>query len=132
MNDVDATVLVFGIVVVLALVSAYLFLCVLLWRNLSGLRALLVLAFLAIGAGTVWSYVAAGVGLFLSFCSGCFSTGTPTNNAYILTLGLPFPDSALPFVDLNFPIVVGVLYLLGLIPALARLRIRRSPRSGTS
>jgi hypothetical protein len=126
MNDLDAKVLIFGSILVFALVGAYLFLCVLLWRKLSGLRALLVLAFLAIGAGTIWAYLGAGVGLLLSFgCPSCFRLGTPTSNAYSLTFGLPFRDSALPFGDLNFPIIVAALYLLGLIPALFRLQAQR-------
>src|SRR5438477_10058553 len=98
--SLDPAVLILSSVLVLAIVSAYLFLCVWLWKTYTGREALLLLALCAVCAGAIWAFLATGVGLFLSFCSGCFSPGTSTRNAFSVTLGLPLLDSALPFGEL--------------------------------
>jgi fucose permease len=125
----DPAVLILSSVLVLAIVGTYLFLCVRLWKTYTGRQALLLLAFCAIGAGSVWAFLGIGVGLFLSFCSGCFSPGTSTRNAFSVTLGLPLLDSALPFGELNYPVVAGGLYILGLVAApIIRTRVQAAAR----
>jgi hypothetical protein len=116
----DLLVLIIGGVLVLAVTGIYLFLSVLLWNVITGLRAILLLLVLALGAGVVWAFLGVPVGMFLSFCSFCFQPGTPSRNAFYATLGLPYRDSVLPFGILNFPIIVNLLYLLGFVPAIIK------------